>query len=69
MVTVARRLAARGHAVTLLSDEANRSDAEGLDFRTWTRAPNRPDKSPASDPSASGSRTTPRACFSACWTA
>jgi MGT family glycosyltransferase len=50
MVTVARRLAARGHAVTLLSDEANRSDAAGLPFRTWRRAPNRLDKRPESDP-------------------
>ncbi|MDP8916495.1 MAG: glycosyltransferase [Pseudomonadota bacterium] len=52
LLTVARRLRERGHAVTVLSDEANRGDAAaaGLPFRPWRRAPNRPDKSAASDP-------------------
>lgn len=52
MLSVARQLADRGHAVTILSDEADRSDAaaSGLDFQTWTRAPNRPDKRAESDP-------------------
>jgi MGT family glycosyltransferase len=50
MVTVAQRLAARGHQVTLLSDEANRGDVGDVPFRAWRRAPNRPDKRPESDP-------------------
>lgn len=52
MLTVARRLADRGHAVTVMSDEADRGDAAaaGLPFRSWRRAPNRPDKTAASDP-------------------
>ena len=50
MVTVARRLAARGHEVTVLSDEANRGDVADLAFRSWRRAPNRPNKRPESDP-------------------
>jgi MGT family glycosyltransferase len=50
MATVARRLVLAGHDVTLLSDEANRADAVGLAFRSWRRAPNRPDKRPESDP-------------------
>jgi MGT family glycosyltransferase len=40
---VARRLRERGHEVLVLSDTANRSQAEasGLAFRNWRRAPNR----------------------------
>ncbi|MBW3617068.1 MAG: glycosyltransferase [Proteobacteria bacterium] len=50
MITVARRLAARGHEVTVLSDAANRGDVADLGFRTWRRAPNRADKRSESDP-------------------
>lgn len=52
LLTIAARLARRGHAVAVLSDEANREDARahGLDFRPWRRAPNRPDKRAESDP-------------------
>lgn len=41
MLLVARDLAARGHAVLVLSDPCNASDAEALDvpFRAWTTAP------------------------------
>mgnify|MGYP000580866763 CR=1 FL=1 len=41
MLMVARDLAARGHAVVLLSDPCNASDAAALDvpFRPWTTAP------------------------------
>lgn len=41
MLLVARDLAARGHAVLVLSDPCNASDAAALDvpFRAWTTAP------------------------------
>jgi MGT family glycosyltransferase len=46
-LTVARKLAARGHRVRFMSDEANRADARayGLSFVPWKLAPNRPDRS------------------------
>lgn len=49
---VARRLADRGHAVRVVSDEATRLEALGfgLPFTPWRTAPNRPDKSPAHEP-------------------
>jgi MGT family glycosyltransferase len=52
VIDLARQLTDRGHAVRLMSDEAARADAgaAGLAFRPWTRAPNRPDRSRASDP-------------------
>lgn len=45
-LTVARKLIARGHAVRVISDEANRHEAEavGARFTAWTRAPSRPDR-------------------------
>ena len=48
----ARRLADRGHAVRIVSDEATRPEAEGfgLPFTPWRTAPDRPDKSPANEP-------------------
>jgi len=52
LLTVARRMQERGHAVLVMSDEANRPDAAGaaLPFQPWRRAPNRRDKNAASDP-------------------
>lgn len=49
---VARRLQARGHQVLVLSDEANRgqADAAGLSFMAWRRAPNRQQLAAANDP-------------------
>lgn len=49
---VARRLAARGHDVTILTDDSIAHDAAatGAAVRRWERAPNRPDRSPSSDP-------------------
>lgn len=43
MLVVAHELRRRGHAVRVVSDEANRAAARaaGLDFDTWRRAPNR----------------------------
>jgi MGT family glycosyltransferase len=52
IVSIVRRLVARGHDVRVLSDPCNREDfqAAGASFAPWTRAPHRLDKSPASDP-------------------
>ncbi|WP_296598075.1 glycosyltransferase [Phenylobacterium sp.] len=52
MLTVARRMVARGHRVRVMSDACNRACAEaiGAEFVPWTRAPSRPDRDPASDP-------------------
>jgi MGT family glycosyltransferase len=50
-LTVARKLAARGHRVRVMSDRCNRPEAEaaGAVFVPWTRAPSRPDRSKHSD--------------------
>ncbi len=52
MLTLARKLRARGHRVRVMSDACNRpeSEASGAEFVAWTRAPSRTDRSPASDP-------------------
>src|SRR5215471_13589110 len=51
VLAVVRRLLARGHAVTVLSDPCNRLEVEatGAAFRSWTRAPQRADKSTETD--------------------
>jgi len=52
MLALVRRLVKRGHAVRVLGDPCNREEVEatGASFGSWTRAPRRTDKSPASDP-------------------
>ncbi|MET0546677.1 MAG: glycosyltransferase [Caulobacterales bacterium] len=52
VIVVAQKLLARGHKVRVMSDEANRGDAEsvGAEFVPWSRAPNRADRSRYSDP-------------------
>lgn len=52
VVSIARRLTARGHAVHVLSDPCNRHEfeASGATFSAWKRAPVRRDHSPQSDP-------------------
>lgn len=52
VIVVAQKLLARGHKVRVMSDDANRADAEsiGAAFIPWTRAPNRPDRSRYCDP-------------------
>jgi MGT family glycosyltransferase len=52
IMPVVRALAARGHAVRLMSDALNRADAQaaGARFRSWTRAPSRADRARADDP-------------------
>lgn len=49
---VAARLAARGHAVQFVSDEASRAAAvaAGLPFASWRRAPNRTSEAAPDDP-------------------
>jgi MGT family glycosyltransferase len=51
MLTVAKKLADRGHRVRVMSDLCNRpeSEAAGAAFVPWTRAPSRPDRSRESD--------------------
>ena len=51
MLTVAKKLADRGHRVRVMSDRCNRPEAEaaGAAFIPWTRAPSRPDRSRDSD--------------------
>lgn len=61
MFWAAQRMAARGHRVLAVSDEASRPEAMsfGLPFRAWRRAPNRPDKTPGKDPLRDWEATTP----------
>ena len=51
-LATASRLAARGHDVLVVSDEATREEAQGfgLAFQPWRTAPNRPDKRIAHEP-------------------
>jgi MGT family glycosyltransferase len=51
-LAAARRLIERGHAVTVLADDSVASDVRstGAQLQRWTRAPNRPDRRPESDP-------------------
>ena len=52
MLSIVRRLLARGHAVRVLSDPCNEGEiaASGASFQSWTRAPHRADKSIDTDP-------------------
>lgn len=61
-ITVARKLAQRGHKVRFMSDAANREDAEaaGLEFRPWQEAPSRPDRTPASCPARDWEAASPQ---------
>lgn len=60
---VARRLRERGHAVLVVSDEANRRAAlaAGLGFEAWQSAPNRPAAALADDPLQDWNRRWPPA--------
>jgi MGT family glycosyltransferase len=50
-LTVARKLIARGHRVRFMCDACNGPEAEavGAEFVAWTRAPSRPDRTPATE--------------------
>ncbi|HEX4793102.1 MAG TPA: glycosyltransferase [Humisphaera sp.] len=63
MLAVVRRLIGRGHEVRVLSDPCNREEVEatGASFVSWTRAPRRENKSPASDPLRDWELKTPPA--------
>lgn len=51
-MTVARKLSQLGHCVRFMCDESARGEAvaNGIEFRSWKEAPNRPDRKPASCP-------------------
>ena len=61
-VEAARKLAARGHRVRFMSESCNRPEAEaaGTEFRPWMRAPNRKDRSPASQTYKDWAAATPQ---------
>lgn len=61
----ARRLVARGHDVTVLAEDSMRADvdASGARFRPWTRATNRPTRSPDDDPYRDWECRTPTQLF------
>jgi len=63
MLALVRRVVQRGHAVRVLGDPCNREEVEatGASFASWTRAPRRSDKSPASDPLRDWEVTSPQA--------
>jgi MGT family glycosyltransferase len=65
MLTVARKLAARGHRVRVISDSVNRpeSEAAGAAFTPWTRAPSRVDRSRDSDVMRDWEATNPQEGF------
>lgn len=60
-LTVARKLVERGHRVRFMSDLVNRADAKaaGTEFRPWTRAPSRPDRTRESCPVRDWEATNP----------
>jgi MGT family glycosyltransferase len=61
-VEVARKLVVRGHRVRFLSESCNRADAEavGAEFRPWTRALNRADRTPESQTFKDWAAATPQ---------
>lgn len=62
VLETARKLKAAGHAVRILGDISSRADVErcGASFVPWTRAPNRQDRSPASQPFRDWAAATPQ---------
>jgi len=63
MLALVRRLLARGHHVRVMSDPCNREEIEacGADFVSWTRAPQRADKTRETDPLRDWEVTSPLA--------
>jgi len=57
-----RKLVARGHRVRVMSEECNRreSEAAGVSFSAWRRAPNRKDRSPESQTFRDWAAATPQ---------
>ena len=60
-LATASRLAARGHRVLVVSDDATRAEAAGFDlpFLPWATAPNRPDKQVENEPLRDWEAETP----------
>ncbi|HEY5793102.1 MAG TPA: glycosyltransferase [Chthoniobacterales bacterium] len=60
-ISVARKLARKGHRVSFMSDSCSRAAAEaaGLEFVSWEKAPNRADKTPATCPVRDWEATEP----------
>jgi len=63
MLALVRRLRARGHHVRVMSDSCNREEIEanGATFVSWTRAPQRADKTRETDPLRDWEVTSPLA--------
>src|SRR5689334_4467158 len=63
MLAIVTRLIARGHHVRVMSDPCNREEIEatGATFVSWTRAPQRADKTIDSDPLRDWEVTSPPA--------
>lgn len=61
-IETARKLTAAGHHVRVLGEFSTRPDVEGCGatFVAWTRAPNRKDRSPASQPFRDWAAATPQ---------
>jgi MGT family glycosyltransferase len=61
-IVVAKKLIDRGHRVRVMSDSCNRGEAEaiGATFVSWKRAPNRPDRTPQSQPLKDWTAPTPQ---------
>lgn len=61
-IETARKLRAAGHAVRILGEFSSQPDVEGCGakFVPWTRAPNRKDRSPASQPFRDWAAATPQ---------
>lgn len=61
-IETARKLTAAGHAVRILGEFSSRAEVEGCGARfiPWTRAPNRKDRSPASQPFRDWAAATPQ---------
>lgn len=74
-IEVARKLVAAGHNVRVLGDTCTRAEAEacGASFVCWTRAPNRADRTPASQTFQDWAAATPQegllAVVRDCWAA
>lgn len=60
-LSAAARLVSRGHAVTVLAEDSIAGDvrSSGATLRRWERAPNRPDRKPANDPTRDWECTYP----------
>src|SRR5438477_10505110 len=65
VLTVAQKMIARGHTVRIMGEDSCRADIEaiGAAFVPWKRAPNRADRSRASDPLRDWEAASPPEAF------